>query len=79
LILTNKLDEAASLLIQRLSDPEMRQDALLDVQDYLQVAVSPDDRLIAERWALLRSRQDVVDAVAQVGRIERVPLTRREL
>ncbi len=76
LLLTNQIDEAAALLIQRLSDPETRRAALLDVQVYLEEAVSQYDRLIEERWTLLRARQDVIDAVAPVGRIERVPRTR---
>jgi beta-barrel assembly-enhancing protease len=76
LLLSNQIDEAAALLIRRLRDPEMRRMALIDVQAYSDEAVSPYDRLMEERWALLRTRQDVIDAVAPVGRIERVPRPR---
>jgi tetratricopeptide (TPR) repeat protein len=76
LLLTNNMDEAAALLIRRLRDPATRKAALRDVQVYQQKTPSEYDRLMEERWTLLRSRQDVIDAVALVGHIENVPQPR---
>ncbi|MBX5462051.1 MAG: hypothetical protein IRZ28_13305 [Steroidobacteraceae bacterium] len=77
LLVANQMDEAAMLLIRRLGDPKTRTSALLDVQAYLPGGVSPYDRMLDERWAQLRTRQDVIAAVEKVGRIESVPRPRR--
>ncbi|HEY5755541.1 MAG TPA: hypothetical protein VIU34_06935 [Steroidobacter sp.] len=71
-----RMDEAAALLITRLRDRKLSEDALLDVQDYSLANPSPGGRLSRELWSELRSRQDVQAAVAEVGRVEVVPLSR---
>jgi tetratricopeptide (TPR) repeat protein len=70
----NEMEEAAAVLIRRLRDPSLRTDALLDVQDYRLAMPTPSAQLIRRRWSELRSREDVRAAVAEVGRIEIVPL-----
>lgn len=70
----NQMDEAAAVLIRRLGDPSLRANALFDVQDYREVLPTPAAQARQRRWAELRARQDVQAAIAQVGRVEVVPL-----
>lgn len=70
----NEIDEAASLMISRLRDPLLRSAALEDIQEYQHVTPTPMERTLQERWRTLRARKDVLEAVAEVGRIERFAL-----
>lgn len=74
LLVAGNLNEAAGLLTRRLKDPALRAEALADVQEYREPALSPLDRKIREGWRSLRERSDVRAAVAEVGRIEQFPL-----
>lgn len=75
LILCNRLDEAASVLTWRLSDPLQRAGALRELQDYAASAGPP----LLTRWRAavhgLGSRGEVRAQIATVGRIERVALS----
>jgi hypothetical protein len=75
LVREDRLDEAASLLIERLQDPVMRGDALYDLQDFADPPPAPQRALWNERWEQIKSRADVREAVVAVGRIEsfRIP------
>jgi hypothetical protein len=70
LLLRGQLDEAAALLIERLENPEWRTDALVDVQHYADVARTPMEKTIHDRWNIITARPDVQAAVQKVGRIE---------
>jgi hypothetical protein len=74
LIRADRLDEAAQLLIQRLQDPLLRHDALMEAQLYSDPPAPPQLQQARARWRWLLSRRDVRAAVARVGRIERLPL-----
>jgi tetratricopeptide (TPR) repeat protein len=72
LIMANRLDDAAKLLISRLEDPEKRIQALMAVQHYDQSgppASLPRAQELMRRWTELTSRADVRAAVAKVGSI----------
>ena len=72
LIMANRLDDAAKLLISRLEDPEKRIQALMAVQHYDQSgppASLPRAQELARRWTELTSRADVRAAVARVGSV----------
>jgi tetratricopeptide (TPR) repeat protein len=69
LILSNRLDDAETLLLKRLSDPVQRLRTLVELQDYAPQSETPivaDER--ARRKALL-GRPIVQAAVEQVGKI----------
>ncbi len=74
LVDANELEAAASLLIRRLKDPALRGDALSEMQDYRDGALSPVARTLAQRWRQVKARPDVQAALAEVGRIEKVSL-----
>lgn len=76
LICSNDLDAAAALMIRRLSDRELRTSALLDLQitPPSRLDAFPFHRAMSARFDALRDRADVRDAVAKVGRIERLPV-----
>lgn len=69
LIAMNKLDEAAELLISRLTDTDKRIGALLAVQDGLDYRRTTWQAKLHERWRTLKSRKDVQDAISRVGKI----------
>jgi tetratricopeptide (TPR) repeat protein len=69
-------DEAATLLIARLDDPEQRSEALLDVQRWRPRTVLPDSAEVNARWDALVARPDVQAAIAKYGRVIDVPLLR---
>jgi hypothetical protein len=70
LIMANRLDDAAKLLISRLEDPEKRIPALMAVQHYDESgppASLPRARELTRRWTEVTSRADVRSAIAKVG------------
>ena len=71
LLLCGKLDEAASLLIERLQKPAWRNAALVDMQHYADVTETPTEKLIHDRWNTVTARPDVQAAMQKVGRVER--------
>jgi tetratricopeptide (TPR) repeat protein len=74
LLIAQRTDEGAALLISRLADPRLRSAALLAVQQYSAGAQSPwmleQDRL----WRALIERADVREAIARVGTVRAYPL-----
>jgi hypothetical protein len=70
LLLRGKLDEASALLIERLENPEWRTDALVDMQHYADVARTPMEKTIFDRWNTVVARPDVQAALQKVGRVE---------
>lgn len=75
LLFASREDEAAALVRQRLANREQRSDALVQLQEYRESQLaSTYDKKVRDAWRALRQREDVRAAVAQVGRIEQVPL-----
>lgn len=71
LLLRGELDEAAALLIERLENPEWRTDALVDMQRYADVVLTPMEKTIHDRWNTVTARPDVQAALQKVGRVEK--------
>lgn len=71
LLLRGKLDEAAALLIERLENPDWRTDALVDMQHYADVVLTPLEKAIHYRWNTVTARPDVQAALQKVGRVEK--------
>lgn len=71
LLLHGDLDAAAALLVERLENPEWRNDALVDLQRFDEVTVTPVEKVIQERWHAIVARPDVQAAVQKVGRVGR--------
>jgi beta-barrel assembly-enhancing protease len=69
LLSANRLDEAEALLIKRLADPVLRQNALLAVQIYMDDSVTPRDSEELLRWRAVVARPKVKAAIAQVGSV----------
>lgn len=60
--------------MERLAEPQTRQDLLLRLQDGIVSAHElPGVRLLRLRLETLRARPDVVAAIAAVGRVRRWP------
>jgi beta-barrel assembly-enhancing protease len=76
LVIDDRMDEAASLLIQQLHDPMERNSTLLHLQELREYPPLPADTAIVARWNALKQRDDVQAAIRRVGRIERYPLYR---
>jgi len=77
LIMANRLDDAAKLLIARLQDPEKRIDALMAVQHYDVSGPAgslPRSRELMGRWTEVTGRDDVRAAIAKVGTVSRYAL-----
>lgn len=74
LLVVDRADEAAKLLISRLTDPRLRSAALLAVQEYGEVQRPPRMELLAQRWRALVARSDVQEAIRAVGYVKRYPL-----
>jgi tetratricopeptide (TPR) repeat protein len=70
LLMVGDEDAAADLLIERLHNPKWRNDALVEMQDYLDTPVSPFYRDIEKHWKNVIRRPKVREAVNEVGRIE---------
>lgn len=73
LIWSNRLDEAAAFLRDRLADADARGHALVDVQDYAQVPVFSRSPEFTARWQQVVRRESVRSAIEAVGRVERYP------
>ena len=76
LVQADRIDEAAALLIERLRNEDWREDALEEVQTYVDVVEAPRDALHMKRWRGVLARKDVQEALDAVGRIERVPFSK---
>jgi tetratricopeptide (TPR) repeat protein len=69
LIVADRTDEAAQVLVARLSDPDFRSDALEELQDFVEL---PDPAPISSwktRLAALRTRPDVRRSIDSYGRV----------
>lgn len=74
LIISGKDDEAAAELMTRLADPNLRSDALVELQDYADHP-APGQLLAWRRRQMdLRSRPEVHAAIAAYGRIRSYPI-----
>jgi hypothetical protein len=74
LLAANQLDLAAAYLVSELQDRKTRQDALLDVQEYLPTPSSELETQLEARWRSVVARKEVQSAIRKVGRIESYPL-----
>lgn len=75
LIAAQQLDEAATLLIERLNAGRERGRALLEVQRWVSPPGTPRSREMRRRWDQVLQRPDVQSAIRKVGRIESFSLT----
>lgn len=76
LLCANDLDAAEKLLLARLSGKD-RETVLMALQDYsIDTAASARFKIIQNRWAALRARPAVQAAIARIGRVLTVPLSR---
>lgn len=71
LVRANDVEAAATLLVARLENAEQRNDALLDVQDGLELPKTAVQQEYERRWQALLARPDVEAAIARVGRREK--------
>jgi len=76
LLIADRPDAGAALLISRLADPKQRSAALLAVQYYTENAAPPQMMGIQRRWRALLARHDVQQAITRVGRVDHYPLMR---
>jgi hypothetical protein len=74
LLATKKWDLAAAYVVSELEDPDLRQDALLDVQEYLPTPGTELETELEARWRSVVARKDVQAAIRKVGRVERYHL-----
>ena len=76
LLCAGDMGAAEAVMIERLSGDEA-EDALVPLQDYrLGETRTPMARLMEERWTALRARPAVQAAIAKVGRILPLPLSK---
>lgn len=68
------MDGAAALMISQLRDPQTRASALRDAQEYRQLPLQPRMEEARARWEKLVTRADVMAAINEVGRREKVPV-----
>jgi tetratricopeptide (TPR) repeat protein len=62
------LDEAAQLLVSRIMDTRTRLGALMEVQQYTEVAeLPPGERKLKENWRTVLASPEVQDAIRKVG------------
>jgi len=71
LVVANRLDEAAQVLIARLEDPDLRFDALQEVQTYREARTTLFQEQIRIRKRSMLNRSDVRKAIARVGVAEK--------
>jgi tetratricopeptide (TPR) repeat protein len=69
LLVAGHEEAGAKLMIERLGNPRTRSSALLAVQSYEEVALTPVQQSERQRWQALLSRADVREAVGRVGRV----------
>jgi hypothetical protein len=74
LVEADRMDEAASALVTALADPESRDEMLWAIQRYREPEPLPAFVAAQARWRALLARDDVLAAVARVGRIEQQPI-----
>ncbi len=74
LLVADREEDGAKLLIQRLTDPRTRSAALLAVQTYQESALTPLQQEKLNRRQALIARADVKAAVDRVGRVGSYPL-----
>ena len=77
LIMADRPDDAAALLIKRLADPEKRMDALMAVQHWDNsgpAGALPRAQELRGRWDQVKDREDVRTALARVGSVGAYPL-----
>lgn len=70
LIAADQPDRAAEELIAQLRDPDERQDALLEVQNFAPATGTPRELEWDARQRAVISRHDVQEAIRKVGRVE---------
>jgi hypothetical protein len=68
------MDGAAELMISQLKDPQKRGTALRDAQEYRSLPLQPRMEDARVRWETLVTRPDVLAAINEVGRREKVPI-----
>jgi hypothetical protein len=76
LLIAQRPNAGAALLISRLADPKQRSAALLAVQYYTESTASPQMVERQRRWRALLARPDVQQAITRVGRVDHYPLMR---
>jgi hypothetical protein len=69
LLSANQLERAARFLVEELSNPEQRQDALASVQDYASKLQTPRDLEYSSRWREVVAYKDVQAAIQNTGRV----------
>jgi len=74
LLVAGKQDEATALLVSRLTDPDLRTDALVELQDYLEAPAPARVRRWRQQLRDLRTRSEVSKLIAAYGNIGRYPL-----
>jgi hypothetical protein len=74
LLVVNQHGRAAAELVRRLLDKDLRQDALLDVQDFAASPGTPRDMELDARGRALLTRPEVRAAIDNVGRVASYPL-----
>ena len=70
LVVTNNIDAAADLLVERLDNETWRSDALVSMQDYLDTTETPISAEQTQRWKRVVAQPKVQKALTKVGRIE---------
>lgn len=70
LLMTNDMDGAANLVIERLNNPNWRSDVIADVQQYAKGQEAPIESQIEKKWSTVLARPDVLNALAKYCRIE---------
>lgn len=77
LLIADRLDEAAQLLIKRLEDEDTRPLTLLNLQEFaLHTYETPLEKLLRERFETIKSRPDVQEALGKIGRIKKYDIDR---
>lgn len=74
LIVAGRQDEAAAVLISRLGDPDLKAEALVELQDYVDSLTPAKARVWRQDYKALRNRPDVHPLIATQGHIGRYPV-----
>jgi tetratricopeptide (TPR) repeat protein len=74
LLVAGKQDEATAVLVSRLTDPALRTDALVELQDYLEPPAPARVRRWRQQLTDLRTSSEVSKLIAAYGNIGRYPL-----